>query len=381
MNQFDQRGREAIAKLAALSLSQAKPVLPAKRPGLPQLETLSAAALSAMQFEPVPHIVEGLLTAGLTVFAAPAKTGKSWFCFALAEAVSLGKPFFGRHSLASEVLYLSFEDRENRIQNRMRLMGCIPSERLYVAFKSKDLRDGLLDQLEAWRTAHPEVRLIILDTLGRIKGASPRGVDAYTADSQLLAPLQEWALSKGIAVLIVTHLNKQARYAVDADPYERITGSNGQFGVADSAWLITGKRDEEQRHLIITGRDIESQDLVITFSKANLRWQCIGDAEEVQRKHAIQSPIVRTIISLLDENDGKEVRITSSGIIDESMRRYGSCENLIPSQLGRMLRGYERLFFEARISYIPPRSNGGAGGRLHRFCRVRVPVNAEQTAL
>lgn len=345
------------------------------------LEVISTAALSKMHFEEVPHVVDGLLPVGLTVFAAPPKTGKSWFCLALSEAVAHGHRFFGRHALKGNVLYLDLESRDVRVQGRMQRMQFTPAENLDIAFKAEDLQGNLLDQLEAWRKGHPEARLIIIDTFARVKGAAQRNADAYSADSRLLSPLQSWALNNNIAVILVTHLRKQTRYVADADPFELITGSNGQFGIADTAWLVTGQRSDEQRHLVISGRDLEAQDLIMTFDKKNCRWQCIGDAESVGRAQAIQSPIVKTILELLNEATGKEVRLTSSDIIDEANQRFGSCENLIPSKLGQKLRELAPLFAEHRIDYSPPGKNGGSGGRLHRFKRASAPINAEQLAL
>lgn len=360
---LNQQGRDAVAQLAELHFSQAKTILPPKPP---KLEIISAAELSEKHFEPIPHVVDNLLPAGLTVFAAPPKTGKSWFCLALSEAVVHGKPFFGRNTLQGDVLYFDLESKQARVKARMKPMGFIPSQNLGLAFEANDLQHGLLDQLTEWHDAHQAARLVILDTFARIKGVSPRNVDAYSADSRLLAPLQRWALDRNIALVLVTHLRKQTRYVADADPFELITGSNGQFGIADTAWLITGQRTDEQRHLVISGRDLESQDLIISFDKKRCRWQCIGDAESVERASAVQSPIMKTVLALLAESDA--VMITANDLLEQSMQLFGSAEGLIPSELGKRLKALSPMLAALGVCYTPPAS-GGRKGRMHRFTR------------
>lgn len=322
-----------------------------------------------MHFEEVPHVVEGLLPVGLTVFAAPPKTGKSWFCLALSEAVAHGRLFFGRKTLKGDVLYLDLESRDVRVQGRMQRMEFAPAENLDIAFKAADLQSSLLDQLEAWRKGHAEARLIIVDTFARVKGAAQRNADAYSADSRLLSPLQSWALNNNVAVILVTHLRKQTRYAADADPFELITGSNGQFGIADTAWLVTGQRSDEQRHLVISGRDLEAQDLIMAFDTKNCRWRCLGDAETVQRTQEIRSPIVRTVLALLDESACNFINITAQDLLNQSVQRFGSTECGAPSALGRHLKTLAPTLDSVGIRYESP-TNGGRKGRLHRFVRT-----------
>ena len=53
-------------------------------------------------------------------------------------------------------------------------------------------------------------------------------------------------------------MRKQGFVRADSDPFEQITGSNAQFGVADGAGLITGARGDRERMFIASGRDYES---------------------------------------------------------------------------------------------------------------------------
>ena len=61
------------------------------------LKIISAADLQQATLEPPAFVVDTLLPCGLCVLAAPPKTGKSWLCLALADAVAKGEPFPPEH--------------------------------------------------------------------------------------------------------------------------------------------------------------------------------------------------------------------------------------------------------------------------------------------
>ena len=62
------------------------------------LKTITASELQQAKIKPPEFVLEKLLPCGLCVLAAPPKTGKSWLCIALADAVASGESFWGRAS-------------------------------------------------------------------------------------------------------------------------------------------------------------------------------------------------------------------------------------------------------------------------------------------
>ncbi len=84
-----------------------------------------------------------------------------------------------------------------------------------------------MDQLEDWIKKCPETSLIIIDTLGRVKGGGRRAENAYEADTRIFGELQRFAQQHKLAVLVVHHLKKSGGRGEDADPVERISGSMG----------------------------------------------------------------------------------------------------------------------------------------------------------
>jgi hypothetical protein len=89
------------------------------------------------------------------------------------------------------------------------------------------------DQLEAMVEAIGDVRLIVVDPVTAYLG----GADSHkTADVRAaLAPLQSLAGRHGVAVILISHLNKSGG---DNTAMNRVVGSGAFVAVARSAWLV-----------------------------------------------------------------------------------------------------------------------------------------------
>jgi hypothetical protein len=237
------------------------------------LTTYAATSLYGKRLQPQPLVVQGMVPTGLTVFAGAPKRGKSWLALRMALDVAAGKPFLGNPTLKGDVLYLDLESRQYRVQTRLSqlIQGPAP-EGLVIAHESDTLDGSLLWQLEKWASdvAHP--RLIIIDTLGRVKGKRVNGENAYESDTRIFGQLQKLAQERKLAVVCVHHLRK----AKDGDDwYERISGSMGLTGVADAVLGLSGKRGEQTSTLNVSGRDFDERELLIRFDHGN--WSLLSE--------------------------------------------------------------------------------------------------------
>ena len=272
-----------------------------------ELKTFTAEELSKKTIEKTPFVVNSILPCGLTILAAPPKTGKSWLCLDLANAVSTGGKFWGLNTAQGSVLYMALEDNEYRLQSRLRAIGSTMPDTLHLVCRNTlCLDNGLIDQLENWINKHSDAKLIILDTLQRIKGAAQRGLDAYAADYARLGPLQELAINKRVSIMLVHHFRKQSGIP-DDDIFERVAGSTALFGASDCAWAIYGKRDAAEKNLHITGRDVMDEEFKISFKKDISKWQMLGDSESLEKQRLLDeyqvNPIVLTIRDILKKSD------------------------------------------------------------------------------
>ena len=230
----------------------------------------SSAALMAQKLPELHYVVEGFLAQGLALLASPPKYGKSWLAMQLCLAVSEGQPFLGMPTRQATCLYLALEDGRQRLQKRLGRLGSHGSRSLYFETNAPTLAGGLLVYLESFLARHPDCRLVVVDTLQKVRGDGDRASSVYAADYADVGALKAFADRFGLCLLLVHHLRKMSD---DTDPFNRIAGSNGIFGAADAALVLTrAKREDAQTTLDLTGRDVEDKRLVLRNTTPPTLW-------------------------------------------------------------------------------------------------------------
>lgn len=177
-----------------VQIHEAKKTEPVKKEIQP-LQTYKASDLYGMRLERPPVIINGMVPAGLTILAGAPKRGKSWLALKMAVSVAAGEAFLGQQTERGDVLYLDLESRQYRVQDRLgKILAGRAPELLQIAHESGRLEAGLAEQLEMWCQSVQHPVLIIIDTLGRVKGGSRKGENAYEGDTRILGDLQKFAL-------------------------------------------------------------------------------------------------------------------------------------------------------------------------------------------
>lgn len=256
------------------------------------LKTVSANALGKMEFPPIRWVVPNILGEGYAILAGRPKRGKSWFALGLSLAVASGGYVLGKIKVeAGDVLYLALEDNLRRLQNRLQKLNDpgkpLPS-RLHLITDILPLKDGGAEAIRNWLNAHPETRLVVVDTVSHPKFIPPRGKgnDIFQEDYRFGAWLQKLAHEHHLGLLGLNHTKKtEVTYAVDA-----VSGSTGITAPADTILVIdSATKGKASAILHITGRDVPSQELALKFE--NSSWSLMGTAEEFtvtdQRKQII----------------------------------------------------------------------------------------------
>lgn len=335
-----------------------------------RLNTITAADLKTKTLPPPTFIVKDLLPCGLCVLAAPPKTGKSWMCLALADAIATGKNFLGFEvSTPGKVLYLALEDSESRIKNRLQQIGSAMPENLSFVFRNiARLNEGLCEQIGNFIDDNQDARCVIIDTIGRVKSGSSMGLNAYEADTQQYSILQELALQKNVAIVCVTHFSKLNQYGSGDDPFERITGSTGLFGVSDAAWLIFGKRGAEEMTFKITGRDSLDKEYKVKFDQNKAQWIRLGTADEVEQQKELAEystdPLIKTIRRLVSDGG------IWTGSAEDLKQKCIEFEKQLPADsmtaLGHKLTNWEKMLLSVD-GIVFTRGPGGRKGRGYTF--------------
>jgi RecA-family ATPase len=193
---------------------------------LAYLHTVSMSELYETVYQSRLSVIDGLLYSGTYLFAGAPKVGKSFLMAQLAYHVSTGLPLWGYTVHKGTVLYLALEDDHRRLQGRLyRMFGMDSTDNLRFAIYAKQLDVGLEEQLKKFVREHPATKLIIIDTLQKV-----REVDgdkySYANDYEVVGKLKRLADDCGICLLLVHHTRKQQA----DDKFDMISGTNGLLG-------------------------------------------------------------------------------------------------------------------------------------------------------
>lgn len=307
---------------------------------LNELNTYTLQELYKQPIEPIPWVVEDLLAPGLYFLGGSPKVGKSWLALQLCLAVCRGEPFLGFKTKRNEVLYISLEDGPRRLHTRaLRLTEEAPAG-LHLCGHAPMIGQGLEQQLDQMLAEHPGIRLVIIDTLQKIReatGASP----SYSIDYRDASALKAVADRNDICLLVVHHLRKQE----DKDPFKQLSGTNGLNGAADGSIVLDRqKRQEGTATMSATGRDIEDRELTLEFSDCCWSRSCSPD--ELQLMYLL--PAIRQLLA-----SGEF--LGSATELVEKLGQQGSLWG--PAQLSRYLQSHKDALAAQGILLDTKRSN------------------------
>lgn len=249
---------------------------------LPSLQVIVAATIQQTIYPPISWIVPELLPPGLTFISGKPKAGKSWLALQLALSVSTGGKMFERDVEKGRVLYLALEDNERRLQDRMNKQEWPINHG--VEFM---LQDAFRDQITALNTGggrrllkyieRKKYRVVIVDTFSR----SIQGDQLDPSEmTEAVGPIQQYALSKDLALVIIDHMPKNT--PGESDPINHIFGSVAKAAVTDTAWGLYKTNGKPGAELGVTGRDVADMTLKLNFDKRGWYWHCEGNAQEIE---------------------------------------------------------------------------------------------------
>ena len=336
------------------------------------------SALPALKDVPrPPTIVEGMMVAGLTLLAGAPKKGKSWLALKLCLAVARGEPFLDCAVTQGDAIYLDLESRQHRVAERVeRLCGSELPHQLLVGHRAPRLDDGFYTMLDGLLKERPRTRLVVVDTLGRVKGTGRGGENAYEADTRILGEAQRFALDRGIALVLIHHLRKSVGGFKESDVFERVNGSTGLTGACDTMMVLDSRRQEDQARLYVDGRDVQSRQLALQFDGGV--WSLLsGDGAAWEREqHYRESPLPGAVKKLMDGRERWEGTATElSRALEQASD--GACE-VGARDVTRELLGLQKPLREQEGAQVSVRIRDGR--RLVLLTR-ETPPEKEQIAL
>jgi len=244
-------------------------------------DAVDGALLHSTPLPDINFIVEGLLPQGLAILAAQPKYGKSYMALDLCMRVAAGKPFLGMQTKQCNTMYLALEDSNFRLKKRIgQLIGEdeVPAGFQYTT-RSETMAENMLWQMEHYITQNPKCKLIVIDTLQRVRGLAGKTETTYGSDYRELGALKSIADKKQICVLLIHHLRKMPDHD---DVFNRISGTNGIMGVCDTGLVLwRDNRADELTNLSITGRDVDTETYIL--KKEGFLWQMTGSEQQRQQ--------------------------------------------------------------------------------------------------
>lgn len=218
------------------------------------IQTFNAAWLLEQEFAPLQYAIPGLIPEGLSLLVGGPKAGKSWFCLDLGYAAATGGAALGGIRVDRRpVLYMALEDGQRRLQSRLRTLGYLDGGEDLHFVVTVDQENPPETVIGGFLDAYSErAPLVILDTLGKVMPPARGSEGAYERDYRVAGGLKSLVdQHPGSSLIVVHHTNKAAH----GDFVDKVSGTNGIAGAADSILVLARDRDETTATLSVTSRD------------------------------------------------------------------------------------------------------------------------------
>ena len=296
------------------------------------LHTVTLDELMDNVFEVKSAVIENLLYTGAYILAGAPKIGKSFLVAQIAHHVSTGQDLWGYKVHQGTVLYLALEDDESRLQRRMfRMFGVEGTSSLHFATSAKMIGSGLDEQLEKFVREHSDTKLIIVDTLQKVREMVSDNY-SYSSDYEVIGKLKQFADQHGVCILIVHHTRKQPA----GDSFDKISGTTGLSGCADGALIMQKeKRTDGKATLEISGRDQPDQRLYLSKDQERLVW--LLDHAENELWKQPPDPVLEAVAKMVsDENrewEGSPTELSEALQLNMAVNRLTKHLNVNASRL------------------------------------------------
>lgn len=318
------------------------------------LKTVSMIELYETVYKSKPPLIDGLLYPGTYIFAGSPKLGKSFLMAQLAYHISTGTPLWNYTVRKGTVLYLALEDDYRRLQERLyRMFGTESTKDLYFSVSAGSLGKGLDEQLTRFMCEHPDTKLIIIDTLQKVREVGGDNY-SYANDYQIMTRLKSFADTYGLCLLLVHHTRKQTA----DDKFDMISGTSGLLGAADGAFLLQKeKRTANSATLEISGRDQQDQKLYLVRNPETLLWEL--ERVETELWKLPPEPLLEKVAALVSADNaewcGSPTELVEALSVDMKANALSMKLNINAG----------RLFNEYGICYENKRSHDGRKVRLY----------------
>ena len=244
--------------------------------------SLDMPTLMKTELPPMKWAVAGILPEGFICLAGRPKAMKSWTALKLVYCVQNGLNFLDHQTVQGDAIYFGLEDSKRRIKDRVAQMGFdkLKQPQIVLGGDVPYLSFGYEECLENWIKSKENPRLVVIDTLARIKPRQSKSGTAYDQDNLLMNGIQKLAVQNNLTVLFITHLSKSSQeYSFD-----KIQGSVGVQGMTDAMWMLDrGDGVNSKASLKGRGRDILDFEYALNWDGVSMSYLYEGNLDIINQ--------------------------------------------------------------------------------------------------
>ena len=267
--------------------------------------SLDMPTLIKTELPPMKWAVGGILPEGFICLAGRPKAMKSWTALKMIYCVQNGLDFLGHKTVQGDAIYFGLEDSKRRIKDRVQKLGFsqMKQPQIVLGGDVPYLTFGFEECLENWIKSKENPRLVVIDTLARIKPrVSKNSGTAYDQDNLLMNGIQKIAVQNNLTIVFITHLSK----ATQDYSFDKIQGSVGIQGMTDAMWMLDrGDGANSKASLKGRGRDILDFEYALNWDNETMSYTFEGNLVEIN-KHENRQEILIAMKEL--HNELKEIR-------------------------------------------------------------------------
>ena len=280
--------------------------------------------LLTTELPPIRWVVKGLLVEGATLLVGGPKSGKSVLALNIAIKMALGKRVLGHFSSRPyKTLYLTYEEPENLIQERVRRIlgiskGAEVDEETIKALNRitvYGIRNPFpagwegITALDRYLEGNPQCKFVVIDILENFRPPEKVGRNMYRADYQDVSAINKLAEKHRAAILILHHDTKTK----PSDWLAWASGSRGLTGAAASTLVLEWK-DEETPLAVLrgAGRYFEGRwGIVLEGDRGRLTWTVREDLDPDEIKQTPERLQVLEVVEELSGEDGVSLNMVA----------------------------------------------------------------------
>ena len=314
------------------------------------LEEHSLQELAEKEFVQRDPLIEHMLPPqGTLLFCGSSKIGKSWLAFDMGLHISKGERFWGYDVRQASVLYICLEDGELRLQNRMFKIGEEGQKNFYYVTEVGTTEEAILKQLEDQMEKHPEIGLIIIDSLTALRAQlAVANNNAFIDDYRILNAFHHFTDNYHITLLIVHHVRKMR----SEDPFDDIAGTNGLSAAADGSFVFRKEKfTDDEVKLYAKCRDTGQHMWTIRLNEETCIWKMIHESSPMEDVLKSDPDLKKTVEFIQKEG-------SFFGTATEFCEKIGVEKK--PQSLSGKLFNHRRELAKLGIDFERSRGNKGA---------------------